>query len=236
MGSPIKPTSASSLSCSVEPRLLAGQPPLGEPRRLMGGAGEALVAAPARAAAGHHGALSGAHEVVARAVAARPPPRSRAGPRSSSVCAVGAVAQRPLAVAAAAGLEVRAAAVGLEVAQRVVADQDDVAAAAAVAAVGAALGHVGLAAEAEAAVAAAAGLNVDSRAIVHACRSDMADPVFLITGASSGHRRRHRARRRRGRLPRWCSPRARWTASASWPPSSAARSGPGASLRRHRVG
>jgi NADP-dependent 3-hydroxy acid dehydrogenase YdfG len=44
---------------------------------------------------------------------------------------------------------------------------------------------VGLAAEAEGSVATAAGLNVDSRAIVHAVE-DMADPVFLITGASSG--------------------------------------------------
>ncbi len=76
-----------------------------------------------------------------------------------------------------------------EVAQRVVAHEHDVAAAAAVAAVGAALGDVGLAAEAQAAVAAAAGLDVDARAIVHAmilpC-SRSPDPVFLITGASSG--------------------------------------------------
>jgi NADPH:quinone reductase-like Zn-dependent oxidoreductase len=53
-----------------------------------------------------------------------------------------------------------------------------------IAAVGAAFGNVGLAAEAEASVAARTGLNVDPRAIVHPL--NMADPVFLITGASSG--------------------------------------------------
>ena len=56
----------------------------------------------------------------------------------SSGGAVGAVAQRALAVAAALGLVVRAALEGLQVAQRVVAEQHDVAAVAAVAAVGAA--------------------------------------------------------------------------------------------------
>ena len=56
----------------------------------------------------------------------------------------------------------------LEIAQRVVAHEHDVAAAAAVAAVRPALGHVRLAAEAEAAVAAAAGLDVDACAILHA--------------------------------------------------------------------
>jgi NADP-dependent 3-hydroxy acid dehydrogenase YdfG len=43
---------------------------------------------------------------------------------------------------------------------------------------------MGLAAEAEASVAARTGLNVDPRAIVHPL--NMVDPVFLITGASSG--------------------------------------------------
>jgi NADP-dependent 3-hydroxy acid dehydrogenase YdfG len=43
---------------------------------------------------------------------------------------------------------------------------------------------VRFAAKAEAAVTAATGLNVNSRAILHACT--MSDPVFLITGASSG--------------------------------------------------
>ena len=62
-------------------------------------------------------------------------------------------------MAAAPRLECDAAPEALEVAQRVVAHEHHVAAAAAVAAVGAALGHVGLAAEAQAAVAAGAGLT-----------------------------------------------------------------------------
>ena len=82
--------------------------------------------------------------------------------------AVDAVTLRSLAVAAAARLEVRAAAEVLEVAQRVVAHEHDIAAAAAVAAVGAALGHVRLTPEAEAAIAAGAGRDVDACPILHA--------------------------------------------------------------------
>ena len=93
---------------------------------------------------------------------------------------------RPLAVTSALGAEVQAPAEALKVAQRVVAHEHDVAAAAAVAAIGTPLGHVGLAAEAEAAVTACAGLHVDTCSIVHWDDAVMADDVFLITGASSG--------------------------------------------------
>jgi hypothetical protein len=62
---------------------------------------------------------------------------------------------------------VSAPAVGLEIAQRGVADQYDVSPAATVAAVGAALGHMGLATEAQAAVAAGPGLDVNARSILH---------------------------------------------------------------------
>ena len=72
----------------------------------------------------------------------------------------------PCAVAAALGAEVRAPAEALQVAQVVVAAQHDVAAAAAVAAVRPALGHVRLAPEREAAVAARAGADLDARAVV----------------------------------------------------------------------
>jgi NADP-dependent 3-hydroxy acid dehydrogenase YdfG len=89
-------------------------------------------------------------------------------------------------MAAAAGLEVRAAAECLQVAERVVADEHHVAATSAVASIGATLGHVGLAAEAQASVPAASGLNVNTGSIMHCDDGDMPDPVFLITGASSG--------------------------------------------------
>ncbi len=52
----------------------------------------------------------------------------------------------------------------------VVADEHDVAAPATVAAVGTALGDVGLAPEAEAAVAAGSGLNMDASSILHGYR------------------------------------------------------------------
>jgi NADPH:quinone reductase-like Zn-dependent oxidoreductase len=89
---------------------------------------------------------------------------------------------------------VRLALEGLQVAQRVVAQQHDVAAAPAVAAVGAAARHVGLAAERAAAVPAAAALHEDARLVIEHARPivertrPMADDdkVFLITGASSG--------------------------------------------------
>ena len=76
------------------------------------------------------------------------------------------MALRALAVAAALRAEVRPAAERLQVAQVVVAAQHDVAAAAAVAAVGPALGDVGLAAERQAAVAAGARLHFDPGTVV----------------------------------------------------------------------
>jgi hypothetical protein len=71
-----------------------------------------------------------------------------------------------LAVAAALAAEVRAAAEALQVAEVVVAAQDHVGAAPAVAPVGAALGHVRLTPEREAAVAPGPGLDLDARAVV----------------------------------------------------------------------
>jgi hypothetical protein len=58
------------------------------------------------------------------------------------------------------------AAEGREIAQRGIGDHDDVAAASTVPAVGPALGDVLLAPEAQAAVTAAAGLDVDLRPVV----------------------------------------------------------------------
>ena len=81
---------------------------------------------------------------------ALPSPVEGLGPRRhrhDEVAAVGAVAQRALAVGAAARLVMRLALERLQVAQRVVADQHDGAAATAVAAVGAAARNVRLAAE-----------------------------------------------------------------------------------------
>jgi hypothetical protein len=67
---------------------------------------------------------------------------------------------------AALGAVVSLATEALQVAQRVVAEEDDRAAVAAVAAVGTAAGYVGFAAEAHASVAPGTRLDVNSRAVV----------------------------------------------------------------------
>ena len=160
VGQPDEPDVGEQLEVQLDDALLAREAALGEPRRLPHGAGELLVAAPAGAAGGDRDLLAGAHEVVARAV---PLGDLGAGRHAHDHRrAVGAVALGALAVAAAVGPVVGAALEGLQVAQRVVAAQHDVAAAAAVAAVGAALGDVRLAAEGEAAVAAPARAHLDA--------------------------------------------------------------------------
>jgi hypothetical protein len=90
--------------------------------------------------------------------------RDREFQRSSE----GAVPKRALTVPASAGLEVGATPVALEVSQRVIAHQHDVAPVTAVAPVGTAPRHVSLAAEAEAAIPPAAGADEYPRAIEHA--------------------------------------------------------------------
>src|SRR5579884_3166361 len=183
VGEPDQPNVGQQLQLERQPALLPRETPLGEARRLVGGTREALVAAPARAAAGHHRALPGPGEVVARPVGLDQHLGARGHPYLERL-AVLAVAQRALAVAAAAGLEVRAPAKALQVAQRVVAHEHDVPPAPAVPPVGSSLGHVRLATEAETTVAAGAGLDVDTGSILHCHDPGMS--VFLITGASSG--------------------------------------------------
>ena len=210
---PDEPDVGEQLEVQLDRALLARQAALGQPRRLAHGRLEARVAAAAGAAARDRHLLAGAHEVVARAV---PALDLRAGRhRDHERLAVGAVALGALAVAAALGAEVRAAAEALQVAQVVVAAQHDVAAAAAVAAVGAALGHVRLAPEGQAAVAAARRRGprcVRGRA---ACAMTIEQRVPAGNGRErharrqglphhrrvDRHRRRDRPPRRRGRLP-----------------------------------
>ena len=164
LGSPTRPTSARSFRCSSTAPSSPGTPALGEPGRLADGRLEARVAPPAAAAARDRDLLARADEVEARPVPAR---HLRAGRHGHDErVAVAAVALGALAVPAPLGAEVDAAPEALEVAQVVVAAQEDVAAAAAVAAVRAALGHVRLAPEREGAVAARAGAHLDPGAVV----------------------------------------------------------------------
>ena len=82
------------------------------------------------------------------------------------VLASGAMLLGALPVGATTGTEVPASAEGREIAQTLIRDHDDVAPATAVAAIGPALGHVRLATEADAAVAAASCLYVDRGSVV----------------------------------------------------------------------
>ena len=147
----------------LDDALLPGQPLLGEPRRLADRGGELLVAAPADAAGGDRDLLPGTDEVVAGAVPALD--LGARGDAHDQLRPLGAGALGALAVAAALGAVVGAALERLQVAQRVVAAQHDVAAAAAVAAVRAALGDVRLPPERDDAVAAPAGADFDPRAV-----------------------------------------------------------------------
>ncbi len=92
--------------------------------------------------------------------------------------AVGAVAQGTGAVAAAAGRVAGPAAVALQVPQGSVADREHVPAAPAVAAVGSSAGDVGFAAEADGAVAARPGLDVDPCAVVEHLASNRDRPGY----------------------------------------------------------
>ena len=152
------------LQPELEPALLAGEPALGEPRRLPGGVGEALVAPPARAAARHDGALSGRGQVEPQLAvdllhhgAGRHRDLERRRTRAVPLAA--------LAVASARRLEVRAPPEGLEVAQRRIADEHDRRPVSPVAAVRPALRDVRLAAERDRPAAAGAALDEDLRAI-----------------------------------------------------------------------
>src|SRR5579884_1745186 len=154
------------LELERQPALVSGQATLGESGRLTGGTGKALVAAPARTSSRDHGALPRADQVMAGAVLLD----QYFGARRNSDLqdgAVSAMAQRALTVATSVGLEMRSASKCLQIAHRVVAHQHDVAAAAAVTAIGPALRDVRLAPEAQAPVAARTGLHVNTSAILH---------------------------------------------------------------------
>jgi NADP-dependent 3-hydroxy acid dehydrogenase YdfG len=183
VGKPHQAHIGEQLQLQIDPRFLAGQAAFGEARSLMGWTGEPLVAPPAGAAVGNHRPLAGADQVVAGPIGLD----HRFGTRRHAQLErdpVGPVAQRSLPMTAPAGLVMQSPAKARQVAQRVVAHEHHVSATRSVAAVRTALGDMGLAAEAEAPVTPRTGLNVDPRAIVHP--SNMADPVFLVTGASSG--------------------------------------------------
>ena len=162
-GRPDEPDVGEQLQVQLDIALLARQAFLGEPRRLSHGGREALVAASAGPATRQRDLLPRPDEVEGAPVPALDlrPRRHRHDQR----VAVGPVLQRAQAVPAAIGAVMATPAEGLQVAQRVVAAQDHVAAAAAIAAVGATLRYMGLAPEGQRTIAAAPGPDLDSRAI-----------------------------------------------------------------------
>ena len=143
--------------------LLAGEPHLGEPRHLARRADEAGVAAPAAAAAREANPRVRMGQVGDQIV---PVEHLRADRDADlDVLAVRAVLAGAAAVASLRRGDQLAALERDEVAQIPVGDRDHVAAVAAVAAVGAALRDVLLPPERERAVAAAAGLHLELRAV-----------------------------------------------------------------------
>jgi hypothetical protein len=152
VGQPDEPDVGEQLEMQLHAALLAGQALLGQPRGLPHGRLEARVAAPAGAAARDGDLLAGPHEVEPRAVPALDLRARRHADHQR--LAVRPVALGALAMPAPLGPEVDAPAERLEVTERVVAAQHDVAAATAVSPVRPALGHVRLAAERQRAVPA----------------------------------------------------------------------------------
>ena len=132
----------------------------------MGGTGEALVAAASGSAARHDCALPWSGQVVTRAVGFH---EDFGAGRDHDLkrLPVLAVAERSLSVTAAPRLEVGSDPQRLQIAQRVIAHEHYVAPAAAVAAVGTAPRNMGLTPEAQAAVTAPSGLDVNTRSILH---------------------------------------------------------------------
>ena len=185
------------LQVQLELARLARQPGLGVARRLPRRGREVRVPAPAPAPARDDDPCL----VLAQVGDDRPVVDVRHlrphGNREDDVVAVGAVLARAAAVAAALRVEDRLGAEGREVAQVGVGDEDDVAAAAAVAAVRAALRHELLAPEAEAAVAAATRLDADADAIVeHAHRLTSRSRAHVRVAAPRGRARLARRARR----------------------------------------
>ena len=152
------------LQPELEVRLVAGQARLGEARRLARGGREALVPAAARAAARENRARLRVREVGDELPVLVEHLRPH-GDAELDGLAVRAVLARPASAAAAPGREPAPRAEGRQVAQIRVRGEHDVAAAPSVTAVGSALRHVFLPAEAERAVTAAPRLHVDAGAI-----------------------------------------------------------------------
>jgi hypothetical protein len=160
---PDQPGVGEQLQPQLNPAGVAREPALGEARRLPGGGREALVAVTADAAAGDDRPLSRLDEVVALALEAVGLRTGRNG--DHLVGTASPMALLALAVAATTRHMVRGESQGREVTARRIADEDDVASVAAVAAIGATTRHVRLAAQRNRPVSPGTALDVDFRTV-----------------------------------------------------------------------
>ena len=184
-GKPTSAASASSLRCSSMSSSSPGRPDLREARHLPRRRDEARVAASALAALREHDPRISMREIGDQVAVVGEDLRADRD-AELDVAAVRAVLARAASVLPAPGLDQPAPPQGREIAQRRVGDQDDVAAAAAVAAVRPALGHVLLAAEATVAVAALAGLDANPGPVVEHWRQGWLAPVTRYAAAGGG--------------------------------------------------
>jgi hypothetical protein len=161
---PDQPAVGEQLQPQLDPSRLTRESALGKARGLPGRGREALVAVPAGAAVGDHHPLAGGGEV--EALAAQPLHLGAGRDEDDLVLAARAVALLSLAVPAAPRPVMGGEALGGEIAPRRVADNDDIAAAAAVATIGTPARHVRLAAHAHRSVAPRAAFDVDSGRVV----------------------------------------------------------------------
>src|SRR5919197_1308250 len=232
VGEPDERRVGEELQPQLEPELLAREPGLREPRRLARRRREAAVAAPARAALREKRARArggaGDDETALLLEDLRPDRDAQL-----DVLPVGAVLLPAASGRAVAGLEPLLAREAGEVAPVGIGDDGHVAAAASVAAVGPALGHVLLPAEAQPAMAAAARLNANLRSVVeHRLRAycggtwrSRASPSWpagskprwsahsCAPRASSASRGRRRRPSKRGKRVR--EDRTKWSSSAT---------------------
>ena len=163
------------LQVQLDVELVTRRPDLGETRHLPCRGDEPRVAAAAVAAARQHDASAGMREVGNQLPVLRQHLRADRN-RELGVLAAGAVPAGAAAVPAPPRPDLVTVDVRREIAQRRARDEDDVTAVAAVAAVGAALGDVLLATEAETTVAALARGNVNLRAVAeHQARRSLTE-------------------------------------------------------------
>src|SRR5205085_9433740 len=114
-----QPRVGQQLELQRDPALTAGQPPFGEPGRLVGRAGEPLVPSAPGAAPCQYRSLPGSDEVMSRPVGFDQRLGSGRNADLENV-AVGSVPQGSLPMAASLRLEVRPTAECLQIAERVV--------------------------------------------------------------------------------------------------------------------